>query len=207
MFDEQDTVDVVVLVLDNAGIHTGESLLVRLKIFIQPAQVQGWLALYVAPYVRNAQTAFFVCPGRAAFFYFVRIDENPLDAFRFLAFVHDLYSVNHKQADGEAHLRCGKSHTTGIVHGFPHVFDQDWQVGIILRNVGSYLLEYGLTVSVYWQNHVDNQLFLYRVFSKYSCKMSTALILSTSALSRRFFFLAPLCKIILFASSEVNRSS
>ena len=72
----------------------------------------------------------------------------------------DAVKVDDYDADGQAYLWCCESYAFSLTEGFKHVVDEFLQVGIICRNVFSYLAKHRLAKYVHWKYHGDEMFFV-----------------------------------------------
>src|SRR5690606_4938408 len=82
---------------------------------------------------------FVVCPGFSGFFNFMSVYKNLFDAF-FIGIVllilliksfYNLKGIYYKKPDWFIDLWSSNADTVRVVHGFPHVFNQFLQIGVI----------------------------------------------------------------------------
>lgn len=128
--------DVVVLVLDDAGVDASEDLFVWLEVFVEPRDFDKTGSVHVASNIGDAEASFFVGFVFAGEFEDFGVDEDEFGGVvvGLRVFSFDIVGVNQKQPDAQAHLRRSDANSFGVVHGFVHIFDEHREIGIVRLN-------------------------------------------------------------------------
>ena len=148
VIDEEFAVEVIVLVLDDAGGITAVLLVVLDEILIHITDFNTGRTHHVLVDPGQAQTPFAETPFVTEAFVNLGVDKSFLEIGQFGLFLGPRRSIDHEHADAFTHLRCGKPYPIGIVHRLPHVGDELLQAGIIRGNVCGCLAQHGRTINV-----------------------------------------------------------
>ena len=151
-----DAVDVdmafqmVVFVLDDAGTDTLKDFLVLLEILVEVLDADLVVTHHLLIDVGQAEAAFLERHHVAKGFDELGVDEHLLEALAFRIVRIEGVAVDDEQADGFVDLGCGQTDAFGMRQRFPHVLQQDVQLGIVGRDGLGDGLEGGVTVCDYW---------------------------------------------------------
>ncbi|CCY15692.1 unknown [Prevotella sp. CAG:755] len=152
--DEHVPVEVVELMLHDAGKKTVDPLIVRLELLVKIGDANALRAAHRLVNPRETEASLLYHLRLAAVgLHDLGVDIGPAEVLVLRFVVRNHIEVDDGKPDGQAHLRSGQSHAIGSRERFKHIGNQCGQLGIIGRNVLRLLAKDGLTVSVDRQYH------------------------------------------------------
>ncbi len=148
----------VVLVHDNPAGNARKGFLLLHEIFVEIAQGNFTGTYYILPYFGYAEAAFVIGPVLTTGGYGMGIDKYFLyrllvGIFFFIFLVetfHDLHRVDNEYTYRFIDLRRCDPYPIGMVHRFPHIGNQLFQLRVVFAYILTYLTQNRVAISYNW---------------------------------------------------------
>lgn len=160
--DVDHTLEVVTLVLHDAGEESGDDFLMLLEIFVKPVEAYVLDALYVLRESGEAEAPFGAVDFVAVEHFDFGIDEHHLFACAVGKRFGYGVGVDDDEAYAFAYLGSGETDTFGGVHRLEHVGDESFEAGIVGRHVVSDFAKHRVAVEIYRKIHIVVYVFVIR---------------------------------------------
>ena len=153
MVSEYLTLDVVILMLDDARRLACELLVMLYEVLVEVAHADRYGAAHILVKTRKREATLLEERGLLRHLVDLSVDEYALEVGKRRIVLTPGCAVYDEEADILANLRCCKTHALGLTEGDPHILDKLLELGILGSDILRLITQNLRAVYYDWINH------------------------------------------------------